>query len=71
MAKKKNINVTFGYRAVITVSVKAENDDEARKIATNEFNDKFRRPGGNNIIIEDDSFKVSGILNMDETWDML
>jgi hypothetical protein len=69
--KKKNINVTFGYKAVITVQVKADNEDEAKQIAQKEFNDKFRLPGANNIVIEDDSFQVSGVINMDETWNML
>lgn len=71
MSKKKNINVTFGYKAVITVSVKASDEIDAREIALKEFNDKFRLPGANNIVIEDDSFQISGVINIDETWGML
>lgn len=69
--KKKNYSVTFGYKAVITVEVKANNEDEAKQLATSQFNDKFRLPGAGNINIEDDSFQISGILNIDETWSML
>jgi len=69
--KKKSIHVTFGYKAVVTVQVKADNEDAAKELAIKQFNDDFRVPGANNIVIEDDSFQVGGILNMDETWGML
>ncbi len=70
-SKKKNIHVTFGYKAVVTVQVKADNNDHAKEIALKEFNDKFRLPGASNIVIEDDCFQISGIMNMDETWGMM
>lgn len=72
MAKKKtNYTVTIGYKAVIEVRVKADSEAEAKKLATADFDDKFRLPGATNIDINDDKFAVQGIINMDETWNMV
>lgn len=69
--KKTEYQITIGYKAVITVTVKAENESDAKQLALEEFKDKFQRPGSNKINIEDDNFKVDGVLNMDETWNMV
>ena len=69
MSKKTNYQVTIGYKAVLSVSVKAENEDEAKKAAIEEF-EKYRH-FGNKINLEDDSFGPYGICNMDKTWHSL
>ncbi len=70
MKNKTNYQITIGYKAVITVSVKAENEEEAKKKGLDLFKDKFQRSGSERINIEDDNFKVDGIVDMDRTWNM-
>lgn len=36
-AKKTNYQVTIGYKAVLTMDVKAENEEDAKKLAIEEF----------------------------------
>jgi hypothetical protein len=69
--KKQNYSITFSYKAVITVNVKAASEDEAKELAKKDFSDKFRRAGANNINTEDDTYSVEGIINMDKTWNAL
>lgn len=66
---KTEYQITIGYRAVVTVTVKAESEDEAKKLGLDYFRDK--RNFGAKANIEDDSYKVDGILNMDNTWNAL
>ena len=68
--QKTNYQITIGYKAVICVNVKAETQEAAKKLALQEFSDKFRHGGSNKIEIQDDHFKVDGILDMDATWNM-
>ena len=69
---KTNYQVTFGYKAIIAIDVKANSEEEAKEEAikilqTNR--DKMYRNG--NINLQDDNFKAEGILNMDETWNQM
>ena len=67
-----NYQVTIGYKAVITIDVKAEDEktakDMAVKIMGKQRDKMFTK---NNFILQDDTFRADGILNMDETWSML
>lgn len=66
---KTNYQVTFGYKAIITVDVKAVDENQAKEEAVKILKanrDKMFR--SNNISLQDDNFKPNGILNMDETW---
>jgi hypothetical protein len=68
-----NYQVTIGYRAVITVSVSADSEESAKdkglsKFIENERKKWFKRQ---DINLEDDTFGVKGVLNMDETWNTL
>ncbi len=64
--------VTIGYKAVINISVKAESEDDARDMATAIMSDQrdkmFKKRG---VELQDDSFAAYGVLNMDETWNMV
>lgn len=57
--KKTEFQVTIGYKAVLSVNVKADTEDEAKQKALAEF-EKFRH-FGNNIDIQDDNFGAYGI----------
>jgi|CXWL01.1.fsa_nt_gi hypothetical protein len=66
-----NYQITIGYKAVITVDVKAENEFDARKIGLKEFKEQTRRAWKRkNITLHDDNFKVDGCVDMDATWFM-
>lgn len=66
-----NYQITFGYRAVITIDVKALSESEAKQVALLEM-DKFKdRAYKGKVLLQDDTYKVDGILNMDETWNIL
>jgi hypothetical protein len=69
MAKKINYSVTIGYKAVIQIDIKADNEEDAKKQALEYFNQY--RFFGNKSTINDDNYKVEGILNMDATWNMV
>ena len=59
-----NYDITIGYRAVITVGIKANSEQEAKEKARNKMlNGK--------VSLADDTYQVHGILDMDETWNML
>jgi hypothetical protein len=69
---KTNYQITVGYKAIITIDVKSNSEDEAKKEALEVLKtnrDKMFRNG--NIRLQDDNFKADGILNMDETWNQL
>lgn len=68
----KNYEVTIGYRAVITVSVKAENEEEEKKNAIKTFEKaRGRLSGSKGIGLQYDRFAADGIVNMDETWNSI
>ena len=66
---KTNYQITFAYKAIITIDVNSIDEDQAKKEATEILkksrNKMFR---SKYISLEDDNFKPNGILNMDETW---
>lgn len=64
--------ITIGYKAVICVNIKASNPDEAKKLAVEQMakaRDKMFYK--TKLELQDDTFKADGVLNMDETWNML
>lgn len=66
---KTNYQVTIGYKAIITIDVKAANETEAKAIAVDLMKkSKEKMFNRQSVILQDDNFKVDGILNMDETW---
>jgi len=67
--KKTNYQLTIGYKAVICVNIKAENEEQAKKLALEEF-EKYRH-FGSKCDIQDDLFNVYGVLDMDKTWNEL
>lgn len=67
--KKTNYEITIGYRAVVTVEVKAESEAEAKQIGMDYFTNQ--RFFGSKSNIEDDTYRVDGIINMDNTWNAL
>lgn len=68
----KNFQVTIGYKSIISIEVKAETEDEAKKKAVEIFNkEKDKMFVKRNVNLQDDEYKVGGVLNMDETWNML
>ena len=66
----KNYEITIGYKAVISVSVKAADEKEAKDIAVKKFANKRGKLNGGGIQIQDDNFKADGIVDMDATWNM-
>lgn len=67
-----NYQITIGYKAVITVDVKAESEDEAKAKAIDLFQkERWKMNQKQNVSIQDDSFKADGVLDMDKTWNML
>lgn len=67
-----NYQVTIGYKAVICVDVKASSPEEASKKAIEimaKQKDKFYSKSRFNL--QDDTYKSDGVLDMDETWNML
>jgi D-alanine-D-alanine ligase-like ATP-grasp enzyme len=69
---KTNCSITIGYKAVISVNVKADNEEDAKTIALEIFKaSKEKMYRRNDVTLEDDNFKADGCLNMDETWGMM
>jgi len=67
-----NYQVTIGYKAVININLKAKDEKEAKELAV-ELMGKQRDKMFNisSFELQDDNFKADGILNMDETWNMV
>lgn len=64
--KQDEFQVTIGYTAVITMSVRAKNREEAQQIAESQFKqDKFQCK---NLLVEGDTWSVEGITNITKTW---
>jgi hypothetical protein len=69
MKTKTNYQVTFGYKAIITIDVKSDSEGDAKKQATEILKiSRDRMFRANDVTLQDDNFKPDGILNMDETW---
>lgn len=68
-----NYEVSIGYKAVITIHVKADSEEAARKEALEIFKNKERKKWYNtkNVNLQDDSFTDYGVLDLDETWNSL
>ena len=66
-----NYDITIGYKAVITVAIKANSEQEAKERAINEFVKARDKMISGKVTLNDDTFKVHGVLDMDETWNML
>jgi hypothetical protein len=58
------------FKGQITNQLLNENEQEAKEKAK-EFFTKNRFFKSSKITIEDDSYNIHGVLNMDETWNML
>lgn len=68
----KNFQVTIGYKSVIYIDVKAETEEEAKKKAVAIFTkEKDKMFVKRNVNLQLDEYKVGGVLNLDETWNML
>lgn len=68
---KNNYSVTIGYRAVLEVSVNAESEEEAKEIALEHIELMRGRLGKGKITLNDDRYKVAGVLNMNDSWIMV
>lgn len=66
-----NYQVTIGYKAVISIDVKADSEDEAKKKAIKIMEKSRDKMVSSTVQINDDNFKADGCLNMDETWNMV
>lgn len=66
-----NYEITIGYKAVITVDIKANSEQEAKEKAINEFVKNRDKMFRSKVDLQDDTYKVHGVLDMDETWNML
>jgi len=66
-----NYDITIGYKAVITVNINANSEQEAKEKAINEFVKNRNKMISGKLVLQDDTYQVSGVLNMDETWKML
>lgn len=67
---KKNYQITIGYRAVISVNVKAENEAEAKKLGIEKFKGVKDKIFKKDVELQDDNFKADGCIDMDATWYM-
>jgi hypothetical protein len=67
-----NYQVTIGYKAVISISIKAVDEDDAKEqaveIMKKQRDKMFKRQ---DFELQDDSFAAHGVLDMDETWNMV
>ena len=68
---KTEYQVTIGYKAVLTVAVKADSEQEAKKIGVDVFSNDRQKMFKGKCTLEDDSFEAHGVLNMDKTWNNL
>jgi len=66
-----NYQITIGYKAVVSVEVKAENEKEAQQKAVAIFGkQKDKIFNKNGVKIQEDNFKADGCLDLDRTWNM-
>lgn len=66
---KSNYDVTIGYQAVFTVNIKADNEEEAKKLAAIQF-DKLNF-GNKNIDLAHYNRDVTGVNNVDLSWNLV
>jgi hypothetical protein len=70
--KMDTYQVTIGYRAVIQISVDADNETEAKEIALAEMelvNNRIARKQC--VELCDSTYGADGAVNMTKTWDMV
>jgi len=65
---KTNYQVTIGYKAIISVDVKAENEKEAKEIALKTMRKRADIMGRVGVDLQDDNYSADGVLNLDKTW---
>lgn len=66
-----NYQVTIGYKAVVCVDVKADNEKEAKEIAIKMFSkEKNKAFKTQKVALQDDNYNADGCLDMDATWHM-
>jgi hypothetical protein len=69
---KTNYQITIGYKAVITVDVKADNQKEAEQAAIELFKkNKDKMFKSESILLQDDTYGAYGLIDMDKTWNSL
>lgn len=68
---KTKYQITIGYKAVVCINIKANDEKEAKEIAIEQFRIAKDRIYKNGVELQDDNYKADGILNMDETWNIL
>jgi len=66
-------SVTFGYKAVLSVNVRADNEKEAIEKANKEIEKMRGRIASSKLSLEDDCYRAEadGVLNLDKTWNQL
>lgn len=69
---KQRFQVTYSYKAVITVDVRTQNEEDAKKMADVQIQ-KIRSSVNRHANLEDDTWTSggNGILNMTKTWGAL
>jgi len=66
-----NYQITIGFKAVIQLDIKAEDDKSAKELALKKMDAIRKKIESNSICVADSNYKVDGVLNMDETWNMV
>ena len=60
----KNYQVTIGYKAVIVVNVKADNESTAKSKAIQKLTDNKDKMFVKGIELQDDNYKADGVLGL-------
>jgi 2-methylaconitate cis-trans-isomerase PrpF len=63
--------ITIGYRAIVTITVKADDEDAAKNIALKIMEKQKKKMISAKVNIENDNYKCDGILDMDGTWNSI
>ncbi len=67
MKKKTEFQITIGYKAVVNFIVKADDAEAAKKMIL----DKVREKGIYDGELQDETYSAAGILNLDDSWNMV
>lgn len=65
MAKKTEYQITVGYKAIVCFTIKAENEEEAKKIILERVKEEGIYKDSE---LEDETYGAYGVLNLDRTW---
>lgn len=72
MKAKAQFEIIIGYKAVVSVYINAENEDEAKKQASEIFEKSKNKKFYNKYItLQDDNTVIAGAVNMDKAWNSL